>query len=308
MLLLLTALAGCNDFGFDPIDGDPPPPRILVEESFVQAPLLAVDLLFVVDNTASMAQEQVALAEDFAVLAGALADAGVRWHVGVTTTDMLSDEAGWLTGDPWILTPDVQDATAAFAASVQVGTDGSPPEAGLAAALRALELAQPGRPNAGFLRSDALLHVLVVSDADDESDTWFDGGDPVSGFLEGVRVLGLDPTVSALVGDLPSGCTSHRGSARPGERYHRVVQATGGTASSICNVDFSRLLGDIADMALVWPDTFTLREEPVDGTLRVSVGGERTDAWVLLDPPAVQLDTPPAPGAFVVVTYAVEVE
>ena len=64
------------------------PETVLVTEEFVQAPLPAVDLLWVVDDTASMAREQEAWALHLPGLVAGLDEAGVDWHAGVVSTDI----------------------------------------------------------------------------------------------------------------------------------------------------------------------------------------------------------------------------
>ena len=311
--IIAALTAACIESGFDPIDDDSPPPRVVVEDEFTQAPLPAVDILFVVDDTGSMAQEQASLAEHFVSLAGALREAGIGWQAGVVTTDMTRADAGWLQGVPWVITPDLDQVEQRFADAVQVGVDGVAPEAGLAAAIHALDLSEPGGPNAGFRRPDALLHVIFVSDADDESDEWLDG-DPVSVFLDAMAAeqerTGQPATASAVVGDIPRGCTSVNGDARPGLRYHLVVDGTGGETASICAADFSDILESLADVAIVYLTRFDLRTEPEPESVRVAVDGVRVDAgWTLeTSPPAVVFDEAPAPGVRITVTYVVKVD
>ena len=57
-------------------------------ESFVQAPLPKVDLLLIIDDTASMEQEQAALAAHFAALLDDLDAVDIAWQLGVATTEM----------------------------------------------------------------------------------------------------------------------------------------------------------------------------------------------------------------------------
>src|SRR5262249_13883773 len=148
-VVLVFLLVGCGlDFDLDPQEpAGPPPQKVAVSESFVQGPLPKVDLLLVIDDTASMAQEQAALAGSFAALLDDLDGLGIGWQLGVVTTDMNGADAGWLRGSPYVLTPGTPDRDAAFAATVQVGTSGSGPEAGLAAAATALDLAVGDGPN-----------------------------------------------------------------------------------------------------------------------------------------------------------------
>lgn len=50
-----------------------------------------IDLLFVVDNSGSMCQEQTTLRNNFELFVEELADANIDFHVGITTTDMNPD-------------------------------------------------------------------------------------------------------------------------------------------------------------------------------------------------------------------------
>ncbi|MBX2796188.1 MAG: DUF2460 domain-containing protein [Myxococcales bacterium] len=311
---MVCLLGACNEFGFDGIDPEGTPDRtVLVEQTFVQQPLPRVDLLFVVDDTASMTQEQAALATHFALLADGLDAAGVAWQMGAVTTSMGGEDAGVLHGQPWIVTPGTPQRDDAFAQAIQVGTEGTDEEAGFAAAAEALALAGPREPNAGFRRPDAALHVVVVSDADDQSDAWFDT-DPVGAFLDVLAAeeaaAGLPVRVSAVVGPTPSGCTSITGTAQPAERYAEVVRQTGGALMSICAANFQPLLADIGAASLQYPSAFALRERPEPGSVEVVVdGAPEPDGWSV-DVEARQLvfDEPPAPDTFIAVSYLVRVE
>lgn len=309
--LVTVGLSACIlEFGIDPIDPpDPPRSLVAVEDVFVQEPLPAVDLLFVVDDTASMEQEQGALAEQFSTLTARLDSEGVAWQIGVTSTDMLSPDSGALRGAPYVLTPSTPDAQAAFDAAVHVGIEGLGPEAGLAAAVRALDLSVPGDANAGFRRPGAILHVVFVSDADDQSDAWL-GPDPVGAFLDRMAQEAMDgvPAVaSAVVGDVPSGCSSALGSAQPGFRYADAAES-GGSAVSICDADFSQLTDAIGSVSVAYPSAFALSRVPATSTVQVELDGVGSvEGWVLeLDPPTVVFAAPPAPATHIAVRYLVD--
>lgn len=304
---LATALVGCgSDIGVDPVDDTGPPVALVpVQETFVQRPLPAVDLLLVVDDTASMGQEQEALSEEFPKLASALEAAGVSWQLGVVTTDMSGPQAGWLRGSPYVLTAGVAHLVDD---AIRVGTGGAAPEAGMAAAAAALDLATPDGPNAGFRRPDAALHVVFFSDADDASDAWL-GDDPPRAL---VARLAAEPgpapaVVSAVVGDPEGGCVSDKGTAQAGVRYAEAARATSGAQVSICSADLAKVIGALGDASIVWPARFRLARPPVEGTLRVRVDGRATDAW-WFDAPSVELvfERPPPASARVDVEYVVE--
>jgi len=66
-----------------------------VQDVYRQRELREVDILVVVDNSCSMAEEQENLATNFQDLIAAFVDADVAWRIGVTTTDL---EHEWARG------------------------------------------------------------------------------------------------------------------------------------------------------------------------------------------------------------------
>ncbi|MCB9759215.1 MAG: hypothetical protein H6739_05205 [Alphaproteobacteria bacterium] len=310
---MLLPFGGCNIETF--VRGQDPPVQepVYVTESFTQVPLPKVDLLWIVDNTGSMAEEQSALADAFPGFVDTLEDAELGYHLGVVTTDVETDGAGVLQGDPWIITPAATDPACAFASAVSVGTGGLGTEAGLAALILALEEPNRSGANRGFRRPDAALHVVVVSDDDDDS--WDAlGADPV---LEAIALLDdearrtrLPAVFSAVVGDPGTGCRGALGDAGPGDAYARVVEATDGVLASICSADLSAVAEQLAALSVHYPARFALSAEPWTDAVRVSVDGDRLDdGWTLeRDPPAVVFDAPPAARAGIEVRYQLEPE
>lgn len=163
----------------------------------------AVDLLWVIDSSTSMKDEQVELAAKFDALIAELAALGADFHIGVITTDLAAGQAGVLqTGpgdspserctappadlaaacedlqldEPFLSWDDyaAEDGTidAArlqndFRCIASVGTCGAYYERGIEAVSRALSDELLDGLNAGFLREDAFLAVLFLTDEDD---------------------------------------------------------------------------------------------------------------------------------------------
>ncbi len=301
----LAITAGCIEIGLDPIESKGEPPRsAAVTETFVQAPLPRVDLLLVIDDTSSMAEEQEALANEMGALLDDLDAAGVAWQLGVVTTDMA--DGGLLRGSPWILTPTTPDRDEVFARTVAVGVEGGD-QAGLASADLALALADGGE-NAGFRRDDALLHVVFVSDGDDDSEPWLEP-DPVAEFLDTLgeesRRTGLPARASGLIGDTPNGCVSASGSARPATRYTRVVEGTGGVAVSICEPDFAPVVSTLAEASIEWQTEFVLREAPEGGRVRVAIDDVAVTGGFTVEDRTLIFAEPPPPEALIEVSYTV---
>jgi len=150
---------------------------------FFQKTVRKVDILWVVDNSCSMVEEQSKLATNFGsfITDLAAADPPVDYHLGIITTDA-SSEGGALrpiatnTSLRYIAcnnnggsTCNVPNEVSAFQQTVNVGSNGGALEKGLLAAHLALVDPMTSTTNAGFLRADAALYVIFVSDEGDAS-------------------------------------------------------------------------------------------------------------------------------------------
>jgi hypothetical protein len=199
--LAVSATACGLYFDDDDDGGDPSADDRRVFADVFAEPVRDVDLLFVIDNSGSMADEQASLAAwaDGSLFGLLETDFGTTFnlHVGVVSTDSGAGPFGISgctgTGDNGVLqsdprtatcTPpngsfivDVDDGTGnrignhagslaeSFACIAQLGITGCGYEQTLESMKRALD----GRntQNTGFLRDDALLAVVIVSDEDD---------------------------------------------------------------------------------------------------------------------------------------------
>ena len=321
----LVALVGCaSDFGIraDAERADFPDEQPLSpgerEDRFVQSPSDKSDVLFVIDSSGSMAEEQDALATNFPVFLAWFLDSGVDYHIGVISTDMYDPEhTGRLVsseGERWI-EPATVDADGRFAAMTRLGTDGANDERGRAAAYTALALRDDGA-NAGFLREDAFLHVIVVSDEEDNS-----GRSPVSvtdfvDFLDEAAPEPQGATFSSVVGP-PAllGLEPFDCDAEPGWEYLEVTRRVGGVARSICDDDWAGILEDLGFVAIGLRRSFHLQRPAVPRTIEIGieVGEERfvppIDDWtydVLLDAVVFADRALPPPGAVLYVRYVVD--
>jgi len=232
-----------------------------VTDNFDQPDVVtAADLLFVVDNSASMAEEQVLLAENFQAFIDVVEGSYADFQIGVITTDIDGDEAGLIRGE--IMTEDTPDLAAAFLRAIDVGTTGSRDEQGFEAARMALSPAA----NPGFVRDNAQLNVVFFSDEDDHSSK------SVEQYLTNFEGAADGRFAAhAIVGDLPSGCASGTSAADAGERYVDSVLQTDGYRDSICAEDYTGILTRIGLDLSGLDDTFYLSEIPDPGSLVVWV-------------------------------------
>ncbi len=230
-----------------------------------------LDVLFVVDDSSSMAEEQQRLA----AIAGGLVDrADASRHdiqLGVITMDGRVPNVGRLSGMPAVLDRGVSDRRTALATRLAPGTTGPAAEQGLLAATTAVtDAALLSGANAGFLRPDGELILVVLSDADDESPM------PVTSYLGQLRgrPTGAARVVVHAISGGSTGCLATNTNAAPTPRWSQAVTDTGGAQLSICEQDFAGLAGALAD-AVFGParNEVQLGSPPTPGTLEVQVSG-----------------------------------
>lgn len=258
-------------------------------DAFAQAPSNEVDILWVIDNSNSMAEEQAILRDGFVRFADQLDASGTDFHLGVISTSFDYDDPtrGILVGDPPFLTP-TDDYVTGFTQRASLGISGSDKEKGLEAAVYALQptMTVAGGPNEDFVRRDAQLLVVFVSDEEDCSDGGILEGQsadacyrdvdllpPVSTYVQGLEELKTDKNlvqVGAIVGTVNSTCSE----AVPGNRYINVAALTGGLVGDICQTDWDGMLTSLGLNATGIRTQFQLSAAAVPDTIQVWVDDE----------------------------------
>jgi hypothetical protein len=218
-----------------------------------------LDLLVITDNSSSMREEQKKMGERFSSLISDLGD--IDWQVGVTTTDNSDADSGTKgellpinSRGEYIIKPSTPNANAVFSDVVQREEEGTVTEEPLRATILALQKRR--RENSGFIRDDASLAVLVLSDEDEKSDG-SDGATEAPELINFVRSeLGEDKEfkgfgIIVLPGD--SSCRKKQdrqqflgAGAEYGIRVADLASRTGGLVRSICENNYSRILGEIS--------------------------------------------------------------
>ncbi|MDF1564552.1 MAG: VWA domain-containing protein [Deltaproteobacteria bacterium] len=266
LLLAFLAVGGCRCD--DPSLSRALPPGAIID-TFAQAEVSRIDILWVIDDSASMTEEQQNLADNLSSFHRFLDEGDVDYQIGVTTTDAVSN-AGRLVGSPTLLSPTTPDVFTAFQQNIRVGITGRAQEQGLQAAELAL-----GGQNPGFVREDAHLFVIFVSDEDDHS---FGELRYYWRVFEQLKGIGNEDTVSlsAIIGppnDPVSGegggCSSTAGVASPGDRYALLTEETGGIFGSICDASFADTLDALGAKAVGLKRKFFLSYEPDPDTIEV---------------------------------------
>lgn len=177
------------------------------------------------------------------------------------------------------LTRETEGAAEIFAEMVAQGVTGSGIEMGLEAARLALSEPLVGLDNAGFLREEANLSIVVVSDEEDSSP------ESVADYLNFFADLKGEAAyrdhalmnVSGVVGDVPPdfegepSCSSANGFADYGSRYVYAANHTGGLLDSICDEDFSPIVDKLGLTLSGLLVEFELSRVPVLDSLEVSI-------------------------------------
>ncbi|MCB9647664.1 MAG: hypothetical protein H6730_13830 [Deltaproteobacteria bacterium] len=260
-------------------------------DPFVAEAKAYADILWVVDDSGSMADDQMAVRAAAGAMAEVLEAAQVDFRLAVARMYANRPEndqrRGRLEGDGF--TSDLNK----FQEDILVGADGGW-EPGLQTGLDALNRALPATaPGAAAdpqrLRGDAATIVIHLSDERDQhvecaacggceaaegearSCTRPQGQVVTDEFIGQYQAMGA--VTFAIVGDLPDGCSQGvgRDDFEPGQGYVEVAAATGGQFGSLCG-DMRQNLQDVARVATGVSSTYALSAKPASATLRVAIG------------------------------------
>jgi hypothetical protein len=260
-------------------------------EMFILDPSTEVDILFVVDDSPSMKQEHDKVKDAFEEFIYEVNQSDTDWQIGVTTTDMEGNEGGILLGPgPLYITPETDNYPGVFMTKIDmVGTQGSGWEQGLQATRRALldsPLGLGDSANAGFMRPDADLAIVVVSDENDCSD----GGAlphedqlecyqmnellvPTAEYvhaLNGLKDEDAALTFSGIVG--PPNAEDCE-TATPGHRYLSLVAEFEGLQADICEDSYETVMAELGLLATGVQSFFVLQWTADPETIEVRVDG-----------------------------------
>ena len=293
-------------------------------DEFVQVSGQDVDVLFVIDDSGSMCEEQDRLVQNFDDFIKNAAVWNNNYHIGVISVNVVNQAVmGKLNrGDPKItprfITPN-PNAGSQFAKLAKLGCEGGSDEqeAGLEASQIALSAPLTtdtgvkcasdadcqndktlcGDPkkcpyycnggtcggwNAGFMRPDAQLEIVVLSDEEDQSSAaptfYIDFLKSIKGYYN-ANMMHFNSIVGVDTGG--GGCTAADGAtAEAAKRYQMVSQETNGVIGSICDMDFSKTMNDIGKVAFGLKVQFFLTRLADPPTVKVWVDGvECKSGW-----------------------------
>ncbi len=260
-------------------------PTGLQTDTFMQDLQPKADILLVIDDSGSMGDKQQNLSVNFSSFIQYAAAAGVDYQLGVITT---SKDENFCFSTPFgtqcaatkgggvlrtirpgqsnqigpILRANTPNVGQAFQQLVNVGTDGDGTETALETATLALTPPKLVTENAGFVRMDANLAVVVVSDAGDQSNQ------PLSYYENRlINVKGFNrlsqftfSTIGPFLPMAPGSCTYDGGG--DAQRYVGLVTRTGGVRDEICTTNWSAALQGLGRTVFGFRTLFFLGNSP----------------------------------------------
>jgi hypothetical protein len=274
--------------------------------------LTKIDVLWVVDNSGSMASSQQNLANNFPSFIQKFTEKSYDFQMGVTTTDAYlalptwtpyyntsptpsyyggrpQAEIGWLRDGTWtdpsgfrIMNLNTPNLNQVFMKNAMQGINGRGDERSLQSMTTALSSAG----NAGFVRDQSFLAVILLTDEDDfshDGTAQYERYDrPLTPIADYVTYLdnlthssGANRryTVNSIaVNDQACLDSIYNGAQKIGLRVGEMTDATGGVKASICG-NFANELSLIAKSIVELSTQFYLSGDPVPESIRVYVNG-----------------------------------
>ncbi|MEE2750237.1 MAG: lamin tail domain-containing protein [Myxococcota bacterium] len=188
-------------------------------------------------------------------------------------------EAFTLNDQVFILRPDTAGASEIFAEMVAVGITGSGIEMGLEAARLALTEPLLSTTTAGFVREEANLNIIFLSDEDDNSplsaDVYLRDLTEVKGeaAYRDHNLFKISAVVGSEAPEFPGqpSCSSANGAASYGTRYVHAASRTEGVVESICDEDFSPIAQQLGLVLSGLSLEFELSGRPDENTLKAAL-------------------------------------
>ncbi len=250
-----------------------------------------IDLLLVIDDSGSMDSYQKLLSSRASEIAKVLKQ-GFSVQVAIVTTSMCSTlkspkwpecTEGKFSGTPKIMKSFEKDFTIELEKNVLVGSGGSGDEEMFTPVIAALTPPLSENENKGFLRNDADLVVMFLTDGEDGSIV------APEAFIEVLeKIKGKDHfSIHGLI--IPSASTSNcprSGESKP-VKLEQAIALTGGTTHVLCTANYTEVFEKISGSVKGYIErTIRLPFTPIRDSVTVNYGsyslprGDLRRGWV----------------------------
>lgn len=259
------------------------------------------DILWVIDNSGSMADEQVALDQNFKAFIKSFIDKKIDFKIGITTAESSSRQDGHKIGDFNELTLAAYNNDSVkfydtLSKNINIANNGSSIERGIDASLRFLD-----RYSSEFLRDDANLIIIYLSDEEDQSSR------SVKSYLEMIQDYKNNRGLVKAFSIVNTNSTGRLGRGESiGKRYIALSEASGGSYASI-KKDFGFLLSGLGESISSLIESFSLSSIPHDDVIKVFVDGVKIDKGFIYDSASRSIKfvagSIPSPGVKIEIRY-----
>lgn len=228
-----------------------------------------LDIQLIIDNSASMQEEQANLATKLTPLIKEISQSD--WRINILSTDPKQISAGSCSRG--LVSRGDANGSAVFSSGVNAGITGDGNEQGFRLAVHGLNC-----PALGWTRPSSSIAVLIVSDEDNCSlqGTGCSGApyatsDYLLNYLSSTgRTLKKDARVYGLI-KIP-GTTSCSSALNFGYSYQTAINNSGGGVGSICDADYTAFLAAMSkDLVTLLKAEFDLPDVPNSGSLKLYV-------------------------------------
>lgn len=250
-------------------------------DTFRQDSKPKADILLVIDDSCSMFDKQVSMGTNFGSFIRYANSAAVDYHIAVIPTEINAARASRFIGapnnngpanggcpgysGPKVLTPQTPNVENLFRQVTCVGTSGG--YEGMACqavtALTAPFITDP-QINGGFLRPDAILAVVAVTDADEQCPAAATVYENQLRNIKGAQNANLFSynVIGPFLPSSPSGCSYDCGSSCDVSKHNYLVNAFNGVKDEICTPNWATTLENLGKIAFGFRTNFFLTAEP----------------------------------------------
>jgi hypothetical protein len=253
-----------------------------------------IDILWVIDNSGSMLTKQQNLATSFNSFMNLFTSKNYDFRMTIVTTDTYATPGGQngnFQGTPTVISNSTPSFSTVFQTNVVVGSTGAADAKGLDAINLALSSAKLAGVNTGFIRSDAHLAVIILSDADDNDSTATAAS--THAFLKTLKPNTIDAntgreresfSVHAAIDDQTNPGPTPCAGSEDGVKFRQLANLANGTRMDICASNFSSGLTNLSESIASFISQVLLKSTPQVDTIEVAINGaaiakNSTNGW-----------------------------
>lgn len=271
-----------------------------------------VDIVLIVDNSLSMTKYQNNLIQQIPAFTQRLNSLKLDYHFAVISTSVNEvDNGAKFIGNPAFLTGLTVNVESEMQSRIQLGDHGSDFEAPLLNFKNIFKWEQSNSYintlGAGFLRQDALLGIIVLSDDNDGSTVTSGEFAQLLDRMKPPFNTGDRGWIYNYIGvlNLQSPCKNDvTGNVTPGIKHLDLVNMSGGVKASICDQTLEYAVSNIRARLVERITDYPLKKEPKIETIQVIVNGQpvpqdNNNGWSYLPgpPPAIRFHGTAVPAA-----------